>query len=1003
MKSKLVGLFSVLGIVVLLVGVPLFLTLVAQPYLPSSLPTANQVMQALTSPDNGTVVVVLLWVVAWAAWAYLAIAILVELWAALRRVPAPRLPGFGLPQGIAKSLVAGALLLAVSTPGLASAAPNPSPVDTKPAAPAATATIAPETRSAESSSASAQQQTFINHTVGPRDTLSGLAKKYLGDADRYPEIFEVNKGMVQSNGRRLTNPDLIVDGTVLRIPQYAATPSSTLPASTASTAKEDTTTASVSDLRAAVEKQEPAASTATNQKDVEHKAPKRPIGLPSSSAADQYVASVEVTPAAEQAQQVEAVDPVITVDAEDEADQAPAVTPFGAGIALSAGIISLIGGYRIAQRRKRLRGAALAMPTGAAVLVEQQLRQVNNSLAIEDVDKALRALSQHCTDTGQELPEIYIARLSASSFELYLREPRQLPAPWTGVADQTLWALYPDQAAALADRDFSAFPAPYPGLVTIGQDVEGSHVLVDLEAIGELSIAADTQASEEILAALAVELATSCWADDLTVTLVGAFPEMEDVLKTGRINYVPTVGRLFEDLQSRADSDRVAMAQAQVDDLHQARLEATVPSTWYPEIVLLAHPLTQKQSDQLDQLLTALPHVAVAAVSVADKDITWRLETRDEDALLHPTNLTITPQRLPAEPYKSILEIATVAQTGQEVNNQVTAQAVDELVTEATAWLQTQTTPATAAEITLTDLPVPLPAAPETTDKDTETASEQEQDTTAETTPAVDEPGTAEDDVTLVYGPQEDQPYLQLLGHIDLVGAPGPVEQKRQARMIEYLAYLMLNPGSAIEAIDEAIWPNRKNPENSPTRNSVTSRLRKWLGTQDNGQPRVEMNTYTITDVGCDWFDFCRLINGKALEDLPDARLEAAISLVRGSVLKGAGIRYWAWAEPIRQEMISTVVDACYELAVRQMANEDWLACEATLAKALDIEPGDEQFWRMRILAAHARHNQQAVQEATDRLFAQLEAFDTAPGPVTDTFLRALKDGASITDLMEMF
>ncbi len=49
------------------------------------------------------------------------------------------------------------------------------------------------------------------HTVVKGDYLSKIAKKYYGDAMKYPVIFEANKPM-------LTNPDNIYPGQVLRIP-----------------------------------------------------------------------------------------------------------------------------------------------------------------------------------------------------------------------------------------------------------------------------------------------------------------------------------------------------------------------------------------------------------------------------------------------------------------------------------------------------------------------------------------------------------------------------------------------------------------------------------------------------------------------------------------------------------------------------------------------------------------------------------------------------------------
>ena len=49
------------------------------------------------------------------------------------------------------------------------------------------------------------------HDVASGDTLSAIAKKYYGDANKYPQIFEANKPM-------LSSPDKIYPGQKLRIP-----------------------------------------------------------------------------------------------------------------------------------------------------------------------------------------------------------------------------------------------------------------------------------------------------------------------------------------------------------------------------------------------------------------------------------------------------------------------------------------------------------------------------------------------------------------------------------------------------------------------------------------------------------------------------------------------------------------------------------------------------------------------------------------------------------------
>jgi hypothetical protein len=60
--------------------------------------------------------------------------------------------------------------------------------------------------------------------VGPTDTLSKIAQARLGDASRYSEIFDLNKGKAQGDGGRLTDPDVLQVGWVLDLPDGHSTP-----------------------------------------------------------------------------------------------------------------------------------------------------------------------------------------------------------------------------------------------------------------------------------------------------------------------------------------------------------------------------------------------------------------------------------------------------------------------------------------------------------------------------------------------------------------------------------------------------------------------------------------------------------------------------------------------------------------------------------------------------------------------------------------------------------
>ena len=58
----------------------------------------------------------------------------------------------------------------------------------------------------------------VEVTVKAGDTLRKIAKAHLGHENRWPEIYALNKGVAQADGRSLTNPDLIYIGWVLQVP-----------------------------------------------------------------------------------------------------------------------------------------------------------------------------------------------------------------------------------------------------------------------------------------------------------------------------------------------------------------------------------------------------------------------------------------------------------------------------------------------------------------------------------------------------------------------------------------------------------------------------------------------------------------------------------------------------------------------------------------------------------------------------------------------------------------
>lgn len=1041
LRRRLTGLVAFVVLLGVVIGLPVVLLALGASPIPHALPTLEAIRTAFTSPDDGTLALTIIKVIAWAAWLFLTVSILLELISRLRGIHAPRLPGLSMPQSAARGLVGAAILLFVAAPlgAVTATAAQAAPTSAAPAATSSavagahSATVAPSTAQHASTPVPKKQTppATVTHTVkhgetlwsiaqehlgsGTRykeiarlnpelppggsfikageqlrlpaptpassekstytvekgDTLSGIAQDKLGDADRYPEIAQASRDITQPGGAHLSDPDVINVGWTLTIPgPPPTTDPSTRPAVQAPPPVESPAPA-------------PAPAPATPSQTPPAPAPPSPAPAAPVEQAPVQQAPTEQSPSAHA--------PAIA-DQLDEDSRWPVRTAYGVGALLAAGVLSLIATRRRAQQRRRRPGHQVPMPQGRTADIEQELRATADTLSVESVDVALRALAHECATQGAALPVVRAGRLTADQFDLYLAEPSTLPAPWAGTADATVWTLDLDAASALEDLDVSEIPAPYPALVTIGHDDEDGHVFLDLEYLGALGVAGDPTRTREILAALAIELATSTWADDLQVTIVGAYPELEDALQTGRIRYLPSVGRILDDLAARGDQDRAALEDADTPDLQHARVSGAAPDAWSPEIVLLAGTITARQRNQLEALVDELPRVALAAITTGVSVGEWALDLTagdsDDHAILSPIGLQIRPQRIPAEQYGHILELAALTDVDDDDNveeqpeptlAQVSAikpfDDIDQTLETAPMVDEAENQPAPAAPIDPVELAVEVEVDP---------------------TPAAAEPEMAEATAAAVQPMPRPAPVILVMGPVEMANATGKVESSKRGRLLEYAAYLALNAGATHTAIDDAIWPNRKSADNLNTRNTATSKLRSWLGRNPEGDdylPRHQSGAgygflpSVRTDVD-QWNDL--LVDGPL--NAPTENLHAALKLVRGRPFEGHHPRYYGWSERIAQRLISEIVDASYELSRRRLMEGRWRAAEEAVVIGLSIEPALERLWRMRILAAHESRNAAAEKEAIDRMLTITEELECDLEPETETLLAALQN-----------
>ena len=1063
-RMRLIGLAGVLGILLVLIGVPLILLTVGANPIPSSLPTWDGIRSALTSPDDGTAIMVVFRIAAWATWLFLALSVTLELIARLRGVSAPQLPGLSPLQNVARGLVGAAVLLIAALPVAAQA--SPATAATSYARVPATASYAPAVApQVVSPQVTKPALATITHTVRSGETLWSIAEHYLGDGSRYPEIAGLNYGKAQLGGGELSSSHWIRAGWQLDVPATAKTTTTTQAHDYAVKAGDTLWDIAQSQLgdgsrypeivvasrgitqpggHQLVDPGEVSAGWTLRIPAVaeETKVPEAPVA-PDVSAPTTHGGAANSTANSTKPAAPKAVEPSApttqpqpapvnldswtlaaqnqtrspaTAPAQDHLEETndwPVRTGAGVGALLAAGVLTLLAKRRRDQQRRRRPGQVLPMPAGPAAEVEQDLRATADVLSVDAVDVALRTLAQTCAETGTPLPVVRAARLTSDQFDLYLAEPAELPEPWSGTADSTVWTFDADNADTIDPESVVNIPAPYPALVTIGHDLDNGHVFLDLEYIGALGIAGDAERTREVVAAIAIELATSHWADDLQVTIVGAYPELEDALRTGRIRYLPAVGRILDELSARAAEDRAAMVGDDSPDLQHARVNGAAPGAWTPEIVLLAGSITTRQRNQLEALVDDLPRVAIAAITSGVSVGEWALDlTAGEDlGVLSPIGLQLRPQRIDAGTYGHILDMVSLTESVDEADDddatgepeptleQVShVKPIDEPSNDAddAAEQATTTDVVTCGEtITQTDLPA--------ADVDQHAANPEpevsEQLTDVEELLRPDDLDVDEYEVPKAAEVQNMPrlaPLIRVLGPVGVEHNLGSVEPSKRNRLLEYAAYLALNPGATHKAIDDAIWPARKKEDNLNTRNTATSKLRSWMAKTPAGEdylPRHQAGSgYAfLPSVRTDWDLWTDLLQDGPLR-APTECLEQALDLVRGRPFDGVHPRHYAWAEPIRQRMISEIVDASYELARRRLMEGHWRASEQAVVIGLTIEPALERLWRMRILAAHESRNGAAEQEAIDRMLAITDELGGDLEAETENLLAGLKD-----------
>lgn len=206
-------------------GIPWGLLHYAGDPAPRTVPHLDTIKHTLTSTMTPQLLLKCLSVVGWYLWLILALSFAVELIAVARRAHAPRIPTLGPTQTLAAALITAIGITALLRPAPAQAESLATPTGTRVAATAlaASGSTSLTASHARLGGAGGHLRETV-HTVRPGESLYSIAKDDLGDGNDWPAIFKLNAGVVQADGDKLTDPDLIRPDWKIRITAPSADP-----------------------------------------------------------------------------------------------------------------------------------------------------------------------------------------------------------------------------------------------------------------------------------------------------------------------------------------------------------------------------------------------------------------------------------------------------------------------------------------------------------------------------------------------------------------------------------------------------------------------------------------------------------------------------------------------------------------------------------------------------------------------------------------------------------
>lgn len=882
------------GTVLLFVGVPAALALSAGWPLPWGLPGLGEVSDALAGGwrPEGALLLRAVALVAWVLWVQLSASVVFELRALRSGSPgAGSVPGASwchpLAVRLAAAIFAGSgLLLPRAAGAVVPPAAAPAIAEVHSGDPTA---LEPGVESAVDAASTAIPPP-AGHLVAPGDTLWDLAETHLGDPRRWPELYEVNRGRTQPDGRSLVDPGLIRSGWHLVLP--------------------DSPAPSAADLAPAL---------------LAGEAP-----FPAPGAVDPPVANTTLAPHDRSATNLDSQTQATGQGggsehrhgAEDEEGDGDDGIPspqdlrlryaavVGMPALLAGACVGYLGSLLADRGRYRQRGRAFSPLAPVHRDAERRMRAVADCDVVALVDLALRHLGAALGEAeAPPVPTVVVVRGGEEGVELLVSPPWPVaPGCFVPADDGHVWRLGP----AVSQEELSVLaedrPAPFPALVSVGEMSEGT-LLIDLSHVGALSVCGEADQVEGVLTAIALELASAPWAGDVEVCLVGGDRRLEVLERV----WVPEPDTAVAQLRRRA-------AKTAGGGL-RAVLAGEIPAAPTVAVVL---PGALEPEDLRALVTLARPHSGLVVVTGdSATDLRWRLEVGSGgEAVLHPLGLAVVT-KVDGDAVETLFEMLARVATketdvpGEEIGAPYGGVEFGEApaeTVEVTHSVEADEDPALgeekapssilAAEVSLS----PGLGAP-AIGSSSATEAVASAEGVAPTLPLVSD-GVASPFATADEPLREELEYddpgalieARVLGPVE-VAWPGKAPTPKVGECVVYVA--THPPAVTGERLRLALWPvddsdERFGERSAATFYSVVSRARRALGKDAAGEDllaRSGADGYRLSpEVSCDWVRF-QLFVRRAKTDPGEAQdaLRQALALVRGRPFADIPRACYAW------------------------------------------------------------------------------------------------------------